>query len=199
VASVARQWEGRLAAGMRLLGPRNAAPELTAALDRGGRFLALAALAADAAPELTAALAAVLLGGLAMALAARRFAEDHRRHAALLRCFGARRAQVSGAFALQLLVIGLLAGGVGLALGGLLQFALLALLDTLLGMALPAAGAGPWLLGLGVGLLGLLGWVCAWPSRHGSACGSWTVCPPAASGGRCAPASPGVRGCRWCR
>jgi len=144
VASVARQWEGRLAAGMRLLGPRNAAPELTAALDRGGRFLALAALAA------------VLLGGLAMALAARRFAEDHRRHAALLRCFGARRAQVSGAFALQLLVIGLLAGGVGLALGGLLQFALLALLDTLLGMALPAAGAGPWLLGLGVGLLGLL-------------------------------------------
>ncbi len=143
VAAVTRRWQADLEPGMQILGPRNAGPALTTALDRGTRFLALAALAA------------VLLGGLAMALAARRYAEEHRRQAALLRCFGAARAQVAGVFTLQLLLFGLVAGVLGLLLGWGVQALLLRLLDALLGMHLPLPGAAPWLLGLGMGLLGL--------------------------------------------
>ncbi len=143
VAAVMRRWRADLGPGMQILGPRNAAPALATALDRATRFLALAALAA------------VLLGGLAMALAARRYAEEHRRQAALLRCFGASRAQVAGVFTLQLLLLGLVAGAVGLLLGWGVQALLLHILDALLDMRLPSPGVVPWLLGLGVGLLGL--------------------------------------------
>jgi len=137
--------EGRLMAGERLRGVEQGRPELQAALDRAARFLGLAALTA------------VLLGGAATAVGARRFAEIQVGPSAVLRCLGARRREVLQVFLLRLLWLGLLASLAGSALGYLGQLGLAALLAHWFAMDLPGASAVPLAVGAATGMVTLLG------------------------------------------
>jgi putative ABC transport system permease protein len=141
-----RAWaEPRLKPGERLMDVRDARPELKVALDRAEKFLGLAALVS------------VLLAGVAVAVATRRYVERHLDGSALLRCFGATQARVVALYGLQMLALGLVASLFGSLLGLVAQAALAKLLAGLLGTALPAPSLWPLVIGLLVGVVTLLG------------------------------------------
>lgn len=129
----------------RLQDVRDARPELRAALSRAERFLGLAALVS------------VVLAGIAIATATRRYVERHLDTSAILRCLGATQGFIAWSFTLELLLAGLLASLGGCALGYLAQHALAAWLAGLLGTTLPAPSWSPVVLGLATGLVTLIG------------------------------------------
>ncbi len=125
--------------GARLETLEGGRPELSQTLDRGQRFLSLVALLA------------ALLSAVAVALAARDFAQRHLDECALLRVLGLTRARVAAAYALEFLIVGLGATLLGL-LGGLaVQALLFELLQGLVAADVPAPGWMPYALGLGLG------------------------------------------------
>ena len=108
-----RAWlEGRLGLGEKLEDVRDARPEIRTTLERAERFFGLAALTA------------VVLAGVALALAARQFIARHLDTCAMMRCLGASQAQVLRIFLYQFLLLGFCA----VVLGGLLGYAAQALL-----------------------------------------------------------------------
>jgi putative ABC transport system permease protein len=141
-----RGWLGpRLGPGAQIQDVREARPELRLALERAERFLGLAALVS------------VLLAGVAVAMAARRYADRHLDPAAVMRCLGATQPRVTRLFATQLALLGLLAGAAGVAIGFLAHLGLVALLAGLYAGALPAPTAQPAVAGLATGLVTLAG------------------------------------------
>ncbi|MGY0220096.1 ABC transporter permease [Endozoicomonadaceae bacterium StTr2] len=104
-----------------------------------------------------ASLATVLLAGVAVALAARRFAERHFDTAALLRCSGASQRDVTWLFVIQLLVVAVLAIIPGLLVGWAAHEGVLLMLRDVLPAWLPAPGWEPWMLGTATGLVLLPG------------------------------------------
>ncbi|HVJ39681.1 MAG TPA: FtsX-like permease family protein [Stenotrophomonas sp.] len=140
-----REWLKPRAGDWRLLGIEDTQRGLRSAFDRAGRFLALAALLA------------VLLSGVATALAANRFAVRRIDQVAILRCLGARQRDILATFALQLLFTALPACALGVALGMAVQSGLVELLGNLVPDRLPLPQATPALAGAGIGLLLLLG------------------------------------------
>ncbi len=141
-----RSWlTTRLAAGESLQGVRDARPELRMALDRAQRFLGLAALVS------------VVLAGVAVAVATKRYADRHLDPAAIMRCLGAVQGFVNRVFSIQMLVLGLGASLAGCTLGYLAQEGLAAMLADLLPAALPSPSPAPVLTGLATGLVTLLG------------------------------------------
>lgn len=122
----------------------DARPELRSALDRAGRFLGLAALVS------------VVLAAVAVAMAARRHSERHRAGAAVMRCLGASQRTLVIVHVGELLMLGLAASAIGVAIAFALQWAVGGWLETALGTAIPGAGWRPALEGLGVGLTVLL-------------------------------------------
>jgi putative ABC transport system permease protein len=133
-----------LGRGQRLETVADARPEIRSALDRAGRFLGLAALVS------------VVLAAVAVAMAARRHSERHLSGTAVMRCLGASQATLAGIHIGELLLLGLLASTVGVAIAFVLQWGIGAWLEPVLGMAIPPAGWMPALQGYGVGLLVLL-------------------------------------------
>ena len=126
-----RAWlEPRLASGQEVTTPREAQPALDDALEQAQRYLALAALLAAA------------LGGVAVALVARRYAERHRDTAAILRAIGASSRLVGRAFAWQLGLLGVVAALAGMGLAWAAQAGLAVLAADLLAVELPAPS--PW-------------------------------------------------------
>lgn len=141
-----RGWlEPRLAMGDRVLGVSDARPEVRAALDRAERFLNLAALVS------------LILAGVAVAMAARRYARRQLDAAAVLRCLGASNGLLLGVPLLQLAVLGLAGAVAGAALAWLVQAALAALLTTLVGGPLPPAAPWPLLQAAAAGAIMLFG------------------------------------------
>ena len=141
-----RQWlQPQLRGGLRLVSIEDAQQGLRQAFDRAGRFLALAALLA------------VLLAGVATALAANRFALRRIDTVAVLRCLGARQRDILAALSLQLLLLAIPACMLGIGLGMLAQMALVEALGSLVPARLPLPQAAPVLSGAGIGLLLLLG------------------------------------------
>jgi putative ABC transport system permease protein len=141
-----RSWlETRVTAAEEVQGVTDARPEVRVALERAQRFLGLAALTA------------VLLGGAAIAVAARHFAERQADAGAIMRCLGASQAQVLRLFIYRLLGIGLLSSLVATAVGFGAQAVLAGVLGHLFVLGLPAPSAAPVLTGLGTGLATLLG------------------------------------------
>ncbi|MFP4077494.1 MAG: ABC transporter permease, partial [Halochromatium sp.] len=141
-----RDWvRQRLPANAELLDARSARPEFESAVERASRFLHLAALTT------------LLVAGAAMALASRRLVERQTDAVAVMRCLGAPRHLLTRVFALRLLLFGLIAGLLGVALGWLAQFGLAALLADWFDGALPPAAGAPALVGLGTGLIALAG------------------------------------------
>lgn len=125
-----REWATpKLARGQRLESARDARPELKAALERGERFLSLAALVT------------VSLAGIAIALAVRRYLNRHVDSSALMRCLGASNNTVFRLFLYQLIFLGLIASLLGALLGFGAQHVLSNYLSGLFENALPAPHA----------------------------------------------------------
>jgi len=113
---------------------------------------ALAASLAKARSYLSlAAMLAIILAGIAIAMAAQDYARRHFDSSALLRTLGASRAYVTRLYLYQLLYLALLSSLLGLALGYIGQEMLSQLLATTLRQgamdaSLPAAGISAWLI-----------------------------------------------------
>jgi putative ABC transport system permease protein len=131
--------------GARLMTPGEARPELSTALDRAGKFLDLAVLAA------------VLLAAAAVAICARGQGVRLRDEVALLKCLGASERYIVTALLFSLLAVGLAAGVAGALAGFVAQAGIAALLGELLQIPLPAASPAPLGTALLLGLLMLLG------------------------------------------
>ena len=141
-----RAWaKDRLGVGEEIQTVKEARPEIRTAMDRAGRYLALAALVA------------VLVAGAAVALTARQYARAEASASAILRCLGATQHKVLGLYATRVVGIGLGASLVGVIVGYLAQFGLVHVLAGLFGEAWPAPGFGPVWVGLATGLLTLIG------------------------------------------
>lgn len=137
-----RHWiEPRLRTGERLLGGRDARPELASALGRAERYLGLASLVS------------VLLAGVAAATAAHRHARRHRDAVAVMRCLGASSHTVVGSYVMQLIYLSLLAALVGCVLGYAAQLALGALVGDLFAQDLPSPSPLPLFHGVAVALV----------------------------------------------
>jgi putative ABC transport system permease protein len=135
----------QLGASHQLVGVQEGRRAVGTALERAERFLGLAVIAA------------IVLAGVAIAMAARRYSERHFDMSAMLRCLGATQQDLLGLYLVQLLVLGLLASAAGCLFGWLAQQGLLVLLAGLLPMAPSAAGAWPILIGLATGVVVLAG------------------------------------------
>lgn len=120
--------ESELVPGEELRDARNGRPEVRRALDRAEQFLVLAAMVS------------VLLGGVAVAMAARRFVARRLDGVALMKCMGARHGDILGLTLVQLLVLVAVAAVIGSAAGFFAQFGLTALLADLVEADLPAPG-----------------------------------------------------------
>ena len=141
-----RAWlEPRLGPSHELVGVKEGRRAVGSALERAERFLGLAVLAA------------IVLAGVAVAMAARRYSERHFDMTAMLRCMGATQRDLLGLYLPQLLVIGLLASTVGCILGWVAQYGLLYLLAELLPATPSAPHAWPVFAGFATGLITLAG------------------------------------------
>ncbi len=136
---------GRLPMNARILTVDDARPELRTALERGGRFLALAALVA------------VIVTGAAVALASRRLVERQADAVAVMRCLGASRAFLRDTLLLRLLLLVLFTGLLGALLGFLAQEVLSALVGQWIARELPTPSPRPLLTGLATGAMTLFG------------------------------------------
>ena len=144
VGTWTRSVQQGLQRGQRLETMADARPEIRGALDRADRFLGLAALIA------------VVLSGIAIAMAARRHAEHHLDACAVMRCLGADQRTIVQIYASELAWLGALGSAIGLLLAWLAQYGLGSWLQAELGIDIPAAGVEPVLQGLGVGFSVLL-------------------------------------------
>ncbi|TDU18107.1 putative ABC transport system permease protein [Chromohalobacter marismortui] len=131
--------------GVEVRDVREDRPRLGGALDRAQRYLSLSGLAA------------VLLAGVAVAMATRRYVDRHLDTAALLRCFGASQRQLSTLFSLQLMWLAVAASVAGALLGLAGQAGLLAILTRFLPLELPPPGPLPLLMGVFTALAILVG------------------------------------------
>lgn len=118
---------------------------LASALDKARSYLSLAAILA------------VLLSGIAIAMAAQDYAQHHFDTSALLRTLGASRRQVLNLFLLQLFYLAIFSSVIGLLLGTGLQVILVDMLSGLLARELPAADWQAWAIACVTAPLTLLG------------------------------------------
>lgn len=139
-----REAKARLQRGQQLETIQDARPEIRSALDRAGRFLGLAALVS------------VVLAAVAVAMAARRHSERHLSGTAVMRCLGASQRTLVGVHVGELLLLGLIACTVGVAIAFGLQWAIGGWLERSLAISIPPAGPMPAWQGYGVGLIVLL-------------------------------------------
>jgi putative ABC transport system permease protein len=131
--------------GMRVENLASGRPEMTQTVDRAQQFLSLVAL-------LTA-----LLSAVAVAVAARDFAQRHLDDCAMLRVLGQTQNRIAAVHAIEFFGLGLVASLIGLGLGFVIHLGFVALLTSWLPNGLPWPGPMPALLGVGVGLTLLLG------------------------------------------
>lgn len=142
------QWaRGNLGRGQSVETIENARPEVRASLDQAQRFLRLAALLA------------VILAAVAVGLSAGRFMQRHLDGCAVMRCLGARQAQVLGIVIGEFLLFGLVAAVLGSALGWAVQWGLAGGLREVLATELPAPAMLPLAHGVLVGMVLLAGFV----------------------------------------
>jgi putative ABC transport system permease protein len=143
-----RRWAtAHLGRGEKLEGLDNARPEIRNIIERAQRFLRLAAL-------LTVVLAAVAVG-----MAARRYMQTHLDACAVMRCLGASERQILLIHGGEFILLGLGATLLGGVLGYWVQALLHMALAGLVAEQLPPAGGMPWLHGLAVGVVLVVGFV----------------------------------------
>lgn len=129
----------------KILSVRDARPEIRVALERAQQFLGLASIIS------------VLLAGVAVATAARRYAHRHFDSAAIYRCFGATQKKIIILYSLEMLWLAFIASSIGVALGLLAQAGISQILDKLFLTTLPVPTLQPVLLAYATGIILLLG------------------------------------------
>jgi putative ABC transport system permease protein len=137
--------KARLPDGAEITTVEDAQQNLRTAFERGESFLRLAALLA------------ALLSGIAVALAAQRFARRKTEEVALLRCLGASRGEILAALTLEIALLALPACALGLGIGLGLQQVVIMLARDLLPAATPSLPFGPPLAAFAIGLAVLFG------------------------------------------
>lgn len=95
-------------------------PELGSSLDRAERYLGLSSIIV------------ILISGVAIAMATRRYTERHFNATAILRCLGCRQKEILWLYSSQFMVLGLIASSIGCLFGWFAQEALFQLLKNLL-------------------------------------------------------------------
>ncbi|MEF7612676.1 FtsX-like permease family protein [Aquincola sp. MAHUQ-54] len=145
VRDVRQRIDGDHLRGVEIESLENGSPQMRRTLDRGEKFLNLVAL-------LSALLAAV-----AVAIAARDFANRHLDDCAMLRVLGQPQRSIALSYGLEFGFVGLVASALGVVVGFGVHHVFVWLLAGLVQAELPAPGAWPALFGLGVGLTLLLG------------------------------------------
>jgi putative ABC transport system permease protein len=142
-----RKWvEPRIGPSERILDVSSGRPEMASPLKRASDYLGLAAIAA------------VVLAGLAIAVSIRRFAERRYDFIALLRCLGASRNEALRRVLGELVVIWLIAILAGAILGAIASYAIALILADILPAGLPALSFWhPLLTGVGTATLVLMG------------------------------------------
>ena len=123
---------------------RDANASIGRAIDRAESFLLLGGLLA------------VLLAGIAVALAANRYARRHFDHVGVLKTLGATPLEIQWGYLGVLLVIGIVGTLLGLALGGVVHLGIIAALGDLLPATLPLPGPRPLVVGSITGFICLL-------------------------------------------
>lgn len=144
VATFSRWAQDRIDAtgvrGTRLESLEGGRPEMERTLERAEKFLNLVALLA------------ALLCAVAVAIAARGFAQRHLDDCAMLRVLGLSQGTMARAYTFEFALVGLFASALGVLLGFLVHHVFVLLLAGLVEASLPAPGITPVLLGLGMGL-----------------------------------------------
>lgn len=152
-----RGWlASRLPPGAKIMGVENARPEMRQALERGRRFLQLAALCAS------------LLSGIAIMLAARQYVAQAMDAVAIMRTLGMSAAQVLRHHLHELLLVFVLGSLFGIVAGYLGQQALYAFIGDWFGGQLPLPGWRSVGLGFAYALILLCGFSlpALWRIRH---------------------------------
>jgi putative ABC transport system permease protein len=126
--------------GLRLESLEGGRPEMQRTLERAEKFLNLVALLA------------ALLCAVAVAIAARGFAQRHLDDCAMLRVLGLSQGSMARAYTFEFALVGLFASALGVFLGYVVHHGFVLLLAGLVDASLPAPGPAPVLLGLGMGL-----------------------------------------------
>ncbi|KOC19704.1 ABC transporter permease [Comamonas testosteroni] len=130
--------------GVRVESLESGRPEMRQTLDRAEKFLSLVALLS------------ALLSAVAVALAARAFANSHLDASAMLRVLGQSQRRIALAYVVEFVSIALAASVAGVLLGWAVHHVFVWLLAGLVESALPAASLWPALFGMGMGLTLLL-------------------------------------------
>jgi putative ABC transport system permease protein len=131
--------------GVRVESLESGRPEMRQTLQRAEMFLNLVALLA------------ALLAAVAVAIASRDFADRHLDDCAMLRVLGLPQRRIAWGYALEFMLVGLVASVAGLLLGWFVHHVFVWLLSGLVSATLPAPGWQPAAFGLGVGMTLLLG------------------------------------------
>lgn len=145
IATFKRELEARKTRGERISDLADASPQISAAIDRAGRFLSLSALVT------------ILLAAIAVAIAARRYVARHLDTAALMKAMGAPQRLVLQISVLELAMLAIAAGVLGSLIGYAAQAGIATLLRDLVRGELPQPSLTPAVLGLMTSLLMLVG------------------------------------------
>lgn len=120
-------------------------PELGSALERAERYLGLSSIIV------------ILISGVAIAMATRRYTERHFNATAILRCLGCKQNEILWLYGSQFVILGLVAGAIGCLLGWFAQQALFHLLRSLLPQQVANPGLPAVFFGFIIGMAILLG------------------------------------------
>lgn len=141
-----KQWlKPQLNPSQRIMDIHEDRPELGSALDRAERYLGLSSTLV------------ILISGVAIAMATRRYTERHFNATALLRCLGCKQNEILWLYSSQFVVLGLVASATGCLLGWFAQEGLFHLLKELLPQHIASPGLLAVFFGFIIGMLVLLG------------------------------------------
>lgn len=145
VAAFRSEIEKTLGRGERLESVEDARPEMRTALERAHQFLGLASIVS------------VMLAGVAIAAATRRFVARHLDHVAILRSLGATQRVILAIYLWQMFALAIAASAVGVVVGYFAQMILAEVLGALAAAVLPAPSWLPVAAGMAAGLITVIG------------------------------------------
>lgn len=141
-----KQWlKPQINPSQRLMDIHDDRPELGSALSRAERYLGLSSIVV------------IIISGVAIAMATRRYTERHFNNTAILRCLGCKQNDIIRLYGSQFIVLGLIASSVGCLLGWGAQEGLFYLLKDLLPKQLAQPGLLATFVGFITGMVTLLG------------------------------------------